>query len=405
MTLNYGGIFMAKKNRARKIVNNAATNKTATTPVKEPTSPVEEKATVTEEVTETVAETTVETTEKVETVVKETTTAADEAVPQETEEKEAPKSFLDDPDLIDDQDPETQEEPEPAPETEGESFNEDEMFADTPVDRIETITGEEYKKALRKRFFMENGISMESYKKFIDAVSFGLLSDDTVTGIALLFMQQISEEDKTSYNMKAVEAFIKFGLMGRKESMETYLPETEYREALEKLTIAMDQLSERQDIILSAQLDNMLRNFFGLVFAKPVFSPDDIKRREEEAAKAKAKADKAAEKAAKAAEKAAKKESKKKAPEAEAADEAANPQTTEETSQEKSEKKKMSFKDKIAAAKKKAAAKKAAKEAAKENKEDEECNDGKVEFECNGDCSDCTFYDDDGSCFAREVLR
>ena len=366
---------MAKKNRARKIVNNAATNKTATTPVKEPTSPVEEKATVTEEVTETVAETTVETTEKVETVVKETTTAADEAVPQETEEKEAPKSFLDDPDLIDDQDPETQEEPEPAPETEGnEEFDEDSMFADTPVDRIETITCEEYKKALRKRFFMESGVSMESYKVFINAVTFGLMSDYTITGIAYLLMQMMYEEDRTSYNLKAIEAFIKFGLMGRKESAETYLPDEDMREILDKKSWAMDQLSERQDkIILQSQLDIMLENFFGLVFAKPVFSPDDIKRREEEAAKAKAKAEKAAEKAAKAAEKAAKKESKKKAPEADAADEAATPQETEETSQEKSEpetkkKEKFSFKDKIAAAKEKAVSKKAAKEAAKEEK-------------------------------------
>ena len=342
---------MAKK--AKKIRNVNVNNNT---------TPVEEKVIITEEVTET--------TENVE-VVEETTTtatenvadtAADEAAnPQATEEKEAPV-----------EEPTQEEQPIPEQETEAEAFDEDAMFADTPVDRIETITCEEYKKALRKRFFMENGVSMESYKKFIDAVSFGLLSDDTVTGIALLFMQQISEEDKTSYNMKAIEAFIKFGLMGRKESMETYLPETEDREALEKLTIAMDQLSERQDIILSAQLDNMLRNFFGLVFAKPVFSPDDIKRREEEAAKAKAKADKAAEKAAKAAEKAAKKESKKKTPEA--ADEAETSQATEETkSQEKSEpetkkKEKFSFKDKIAAAKEKAAAKKAAKEAVKEEK-------------------------------------
>lgn len=351
---------MSKKAKKIRNVNN---NTTATN--KAVTSPVEERVTVTEEVTETVTEKVTETTEKVETTTTATEnvadTAADEAAnPQETEEKEAPV-----------EEPTQEEQPIPEQETEAEAFDEDAMFADTPVDRIETITCEEYKKALRKRFFMENGVSMESYKKFIDAVSFGLLSDDTVTGIALLFMQQISEEDKTSYNMKAVEAFIKFGLMGRKESMETYLPETEDREALEKLTIAMDQLSERQDIILSAQLDNMLRNFFGLVFAKPVFSPDDIKRREEEAAKAKAKADKAAEKAAKAAERAAKKESKKKAPEAEAADEAANPQTTEESkSQEKSEpeKKKETIKDKIAAAKEKAAAKKAAKEAAKENK-------------------------------------
>ena len=211
---------------------------------------------------------------------------------------------------------------------------------------------------------------MKTYTEFINSVSFGLLSEETSKGVALLFMQQVSEEDKTTYNMKAVEAFIKFGLMGRRESAETYLPNDEDREVLEKLSIPMDKLSERQDIILSAQLDNMLHNFFGLVFAKPVFSPDDIKRREEEAAKAKAKADKAATKAAKAAEKAAKKESKKKAPEAEAADEAANPQATEETSQEKSEpeKKKETIKDKIAAAKEKAAAKKAAKEAAKENK-------------------------------------
>ena len=340
---------MAKK--AKKIRNVNVNNNT---------TPVEEKVIVTEEVTET--------TEKVE-VVEETTTtatenvadtAADEAAnPQATEEKEAPV-----------EEPTQEEQPIPEQETEAEAFDEDAMFADTPVDRIETITCEEYKKALRKRFFMENGVSMESYKKFIDAVSFGLLSDDTVTGITLLFMQQISEEDKTSYSMKAVEAFIKFGLMGRRESAETYLPNDEDREALEKLSIAMDRLTDRQEIILSAQLDNMLRNFFGLVFAKPVFSPDDIKRREEEAAKAKAKADKAAEKAAKAAEKAAKKESKKKAPET-AADEAANPQTTEESkSQEKSEpeKKKETIKDKIAAAKEKAAAKKAAKEAAKEGK-------------------------------------
>ena len=327
------------------------------------TTPVEEKVIVTEEVTET--------TEKVE-VVEETTTtatenvadtAADEAAnPQATEEKEAPV-----------EEPTQEEQPISEQETEAETeeFDEDSMFADTPVDRIETITGEEYKKALRKRFFMENGVSMETYKAFINAVSFGLLTEEVATGVALLFMQQISEEDKTSYNMKAVEAFIKFGLMGRRESAETYLPNDEDREVLEKLSIPMDKLSERQDIILSAQLDNMLHNFFGLVFAKPVFSPDDIKRREEEAAKAKAKAEKAAEKAAKAAEKAAKKESKKKAPEAEAADEAANPQTTEESkSQEKSEpeKKKETIKDKIAAAKEKAAAKKAAKEAAKENK-------------------------------------
>ena len=340
---------MAKK--AKKIRNVNVNNNT---------TPVEEKVIATEEVTET--------TEKVE-VVEETTTtatenvadtAADEAAnPQATEEKEAPV-----------EEPTQEEQPIPEQETEAEAFDEDAMFADTPVDRIETITCEEYKKALRKRFFMENGVSMESYKKFIDAVSFGLLSEETSKGVALLFMQQISEEDKTSYNMKAIEAFIKFGLMGRRESAETYLPNDEDREALEKLSIAMDRLTDRQEIILSAQLDNMLRNFFGLVFAKPVFSPDDIKRREEEAAKAKAKADKAAEKAAKAAEKAAKKESKKKAPET-AADEAANPQTTEESkSQEKSEpeKKKETIKDKIAAAKEKAAAKKAAKKAVKGNK-------------------------------------
>ena len=132
---------MSKK--AKKIRNVNVNNTTATN--KAVTSPVEEKVTVTEEATET--------TEKVETVVEETTTkaaenaaetTANEAVPQETEEKEAPKSFLDDPDLTDNWDPETQEEPEPAAETEGESFNEDEMFADTPVDRIETITGEEF---------------------------------------------------------------------------------------------------------------------------------------------------------------------------------------------------------------------------------------------------------------------
>lgn len=353
---------MSKK--AKKIRNVNNNNTTATN--KAVTSPVEEKATVTEEVTETVTEKVTETTKKVETVVEETTTkaaektaetTADEAALQATEEKEAPV-----------EEPAQEEQPIPEQETEADAFDEDAMFTDEKVDRIETITGEEYKKALRKRFFMESGVSIESYKNFISATAFGLLSEDTVNGISLLFMQQISEEDKTSYNMKAIEAFIKFGLMGRRESAETYLPNDEDREALEKLSIAMDQLTDRQEIILSAQLDNMLRNFFGLVFAKPVFSPDDIKRREEEAAKAKAKADKAAEKAAKAAEKAAKKESKKKAPEA--ADEAANPQATEETSQEKSEpeKKKETLKDKIAAAKEKAAAKKAAKEAAKENK-------------------------------------
>ena len=355
------------KNKARKIVNNNAA-KAATS------SPVEEKVIVTEEVTETVTEKVTETAEKVETVVEETTSEAAEnaATPQETEENEAPV-----------EEPTQEEQPIPEQETEAETeeFDEDSMFADTPVDRIETITGEEYKKALRKRFFMEAGVSMKSYTEFINSASFGLLSEDTVNGIALLFIQQISEEDKTSYNMKAIESFVKFGLMGRKESAETYLPNDEDREALEKLSIPMDKLSERQDIILTAQLDNMLRNFFGLVFAKPVFSPDDIKRREEEAAKAKAKADKAAEKAAKAAEKAAKKESKKKAPKAEAADEAANPQATEETSQENSEKKKMSFKDKIAAAKKKAADKKAAKEAAKEEKKvtEEEVDDSTAE--------------------------
>lgn len=366
---------MSKKRNAKKI--NPTTVKVANA------SPVEEKINVTEEVAETVTEKVTEATEKVvETVVEETTTAAektaetaaDEAAPQATEEKEAPV-----------EEPAQEEQPIPEQETEAETeeFDEDSMFADTPVDRIETITGEEYKKALRKRFFMEAGVSMKTYAEFINSASFGLLSEDTVNGISLLFMQQISEEDKTSYNMKAVEAFIKFGLMGRKESMETYLPETEDREALEKLTIAMDQLTDRQDVILSAQLDNMLRNFFGLVFAKPVFSPDDIKRREEEAAKAKAKADKAAEKAAKAAEKAAKKESKKKAPEA--ADEAANPQATEETkSQEKSEPEKKSFKDKIAAAKKKAADKKAAKKAAKENKEEEE-----FDYEFDDDVEPC----------------
>ena len=351
----------AKKIRNVNVNNTTATNKAATT------SPVEEKATVTEEVTETVTEkVTTETTEKVvENVVEETTTKAAEKTaetPQETEEKEAPV-----------EEPTQEEQPIPEQETEADAFDEDAMFTDEKVDRLETITGEEYKKALRKRFFMEAGVSMKSYAEFINSASFGLLSEDTVNGISLLFMQQISEEDKTSYNMKAVEAFIKFGLMGRRESAETYLPESEDREALEKVTIAMDHLTDRQEVILTAQLDNMLRNFFGLVFAKPVFSPDDIKRREEEAAKAKAKADKAKAKADKAAERAAKKESKKKAPEAEAADEAANPQTTEETSQEKSEpetkkKEKFSFKDKIAAAKEKAVAKKAAKEAAKEEK-------------------------------------
>lgn len=356
---------MSKKAKKIRNVNN---NTTATN--KAVTSPVEERVTVTEEVTETVTEKVTETTEKVETTTTATEnvadTAADEtANPQATEEKEAP---VEEP--AQEEQPIPEQETEAAPETaDEEEFDEDSMFADTPVDRIETITGEEYKKALRKRFFMENGVSIETYKAFINAVAFGLLTEEVATGVALLFMQQISEEDKTSYNMKAIEAFIKFGLMGRRESAETYLPNDEDREVLEKLSIPMDKLSERQDIILTAQLDNMLRNFFGLVFAKPVFSPDDIKRREEEAAKAKAKAEKAAEKAAKAAEKAAKKESKKKAPEA--ADEAANPQETEETkSQEKSEpeKKKETIKDKIAAAKEKAAAKKAAKEAAKENK-------------------------------------
>lgn len=347
-----------RNSKAKKI------NPTTTTTKVETTSHVEEKTTVTaeeavEEVAEKVTETVVEET-ATKAAEKTADTAADEAAnPQETEEGEAP---VEEP---------AQEESEPEQEIEDEAFDEDAMFTDEKVDRIETITCEEYKKALRKRFFMENGVSMETYKTFINAVTFGLLSDYTITGIAYLLMQMMYEEDRTSYNLKAIEAFIKFGLMGRKESAETYLPDEDMREILEKKSWAMDQLSERQDkIILQSQLEIMLENFFGLVFAKPVFSPDDIKRREEEAAKAKAKAEKAEKKSAKAAEKAAKKESKKKAPETDAADEAAAPQETEGTSQEKSkpEKKKETIKDKINAARKKAADKKAAKEAAKEEK-------------------------------------
>lgn len=251
---------------------------------------------------------------------------------------------------------------------EEDAFNEDAMFTDEPVDRIETIDPVEYKKALRKRFFMD-GVSMEKYKSFINTVSFGILSEETVAGIATLLFEQIKEEDKTSYNMKAVEAFIKFGLMGRMESANAYLPDEDECELINKLNLNIDQLTNIQDMILENQLTNMLINFFGLVFAKPI--------QVENAAKAKAKADKAAEKAEKKAAKDAAKASKKEA----------KSQETEEESEptEKKENLGDKLKNKMKEAKEKAAAKKQAKANQKETKEAVEDSDetsDEVEFDC-----------------------
>ena len=257
---------------------------------------------------------------------------------------------------------------------EEEPFDEDAMFTDEPVDRIETIDPAEYKKALRKRFFMD-GVSMEKYKIFVNAISFGILSEETVAGIATLLFEQITEEDKTSYNMKAIESFIKFGLMGRMESANAYLPDEDDINALNTLTISIDQLTPFQDTILETQLDNMLRNFFGLVFAKPVFAPDELKKQAEKAAKAKAKADKAAEKAEKKAAKDAAKASKSKK-------EAKSQETEDNQESEPEENKKKEglgnkLKNKISEAKEKADAKKASKKKKVDVSEED------------GNCSDC----------------
>ena len=276
-------------------------------------TPVEEV--VTEEVTETTAEAVETSTEKVvETVVEETTSAVAENAAETTADESV-----------------TQEKPEDTvPPTEDEQ--------------------EKFKNLLRRRFFVEAGVSMKTYAELISSVSFGLLSEEVTTPIAELLFEQLYKEDKTSYNMKAIEAFIKFGLMGRTDSANHYLPED--REVLISKVINYDDLTIRQDEILSKQLDNMLSRFIGLAFAKPIFSPDDNKRQEKETAKAKAKAEKAEKKSAKAAEKATKKESKKKTPET-AASSAANPQEKPEE--------KLSVKDRFNALRAKNAAKKAAK--------------------------------------------
>ena len=237
-------------------------------------APVEEQA-VTEEVTETTAEAVETSTEKVvETVVEETISAAAEKAAETTADEAV-----------------TQEKPEDAvPPTEDEQ--------------------EKFKNLLRRRFFVEAGVSAKSYTEMIISVSFGLLSEEVATPIAELLFEQLYKEDKTSYNLKAIEAFIKFGLMGRTDSANHYLPED--REVLMSKVINYDDLTIGQDEILCKQLAKMVSRFIGLAFAKPIFSPDDNnKRQEKETAKAKAKAEKAEKKSAKADEKAAKKESKK----------------------------------------------------------------------------------------------